>query len=140
MLDLTATASPVTGQVVRDHLAPRARAITSSGRNLEWPPWADRTSGADDIYIELGGPVAGARISPPHYGQYVDLFVSDCTPVDVEAVVGPTQPLVKVHYDDPDRAAAYLTVNGQALRVLVETRRSRDRDTMVVTVHYPSSS
>ncbi|HEV3364217.1 MAG TPA: hypothetical protein VG795_08770, partial [Acidimicrobiia bacterium] len=137
LLDLAAApASPVTAQVIRDHLAPRARAITTSGPNLEWPPWADRTSGADDIYIELGGQVRGARISPPHYGQYVDLYVSDCSLVDVEAVAGPTQPLVKVHYDDPDRWAAYLTVNGQALRVLVERRRGWD--SMVVTVHFPS--
>jgi hypothetical protein len=120
---------------MRQHLALRARSATTSGPNLVWPAWADRTSGATDLYVELGGPVAGARIAQPHYGQYVDLFVTDCSPVDVEAVVGRLQRMVKVHYDDPNMSVAHLTVAGQPVRVLVDTRR--DRETMVVTVHFP---
>ncbi|MFP5318638.1 MAG: hypothetical protein ACLGI2_10135 [Acidimicrobiia bacterium] len=135
LIGLTASRSTVDRQAVLTHLSPRATATTTSGPDLAWPAWADRTGGATDVFVELGGPVAGARVPEPRHGQYVDLFSVGCAAVDVEAVTGPLKPAVKVHYDDPDRSLAYLTANGQNLRIIVETRPGRE--TMVVTVHFP---
>lgn len=135
LLDLARAAWPVTAQQVRDHLAPRAAAITTSNANLEHPPWADRVGSRDDVFIELGGDVAGVGLpASARGGQYADLYVARGTLADVEAVAGPLSASPMLQPGSPARAVAYPEIGGHRLRVLTET--DHQRRLRRVSVHY----
>ena len=126
---------PVTAAHVRDHLAPRAKAVTHSNQNLDAPSWATTVGDPEDTFVELGGDVAGIRIPHDHeYGQYAELYVVSGTAADVEAAAGPLKASPRIHFDSPEVSIAYPVVNGHHLRVLVEIASETRK--MVVKVHY----
>jgi hypothetical protein len=104
------------------YLAPRARAITVAGPNLEHPAWAKQVSGAQDVYVELGdGDVTGIHLFDDSrgWGAYATLYVRRGALADVEAVTGALQPVPRRAFG-AEQAAAYPEVAGHRVRVFAD--------------------
>ena len=125
---------------LRAYFAPRARAITVAGPNLETPPWADAVGGAEDLFIELGGDIVGVRLYDDRrgWGTYVQMAVASGTTADVEAVTGPlsSPPRAPEDFGPLSTVAAYVETGGRTVRVFA---KHQDGAVRLVTVHFQAA-
>ena len=68
----------------------RGLSVRPAGPNLERPPWSTVVA-PEDSFVEIGGMVAGIRFGddPRGYGAYAEVFVTNGTLQEVEAITGP---------------------------------------------------
>ena len=134
-----ATSSPKASDL-RAYFAPRARAITVAGPNLDTPPWADAVGGADDVFVELGSAIIGVRLYDDRrgWGTYVQMAVASGTTADVEAVTGPlsTPPRAPEDFGPLSTVAAYVETGGRTVRVFA---KHLDGAVKLVTVHFQAA-
>ncbi len=141
LFDLTTNASSPdtragpTAAALQTHFEPRAKAITMAGPKLDMPAWASGASGADDIYVELGGPAIGVRLwdDPRGWGTYAELAVNASLD-EVAAATGPLAAVPRGPSGGPATSAAYVHRAGRQLRVFA---KHRDGEVFSVLVHYP---
>jgi hypothetical protein len=68
----------------------RGLPVRPAGPNLECPPWSTIVA-PEDSFVEIGGKIAGIRFGddPRGIGAYAQVFVTNGTLQEVEAVTGP---------------------------------------------------
>ena len=140
LLDLVGTTASSAADI-QDRFSALSTALQLAGPNFEHPPWATAVNGKSDVYLSLGGDVAGIHIWEDFrgWGAYASVVVTRGTLADVESVVGPTQPMPRAPDDfhSGEKVAAYVERQGKTVRVFTELRRDR-AGVQNVTVSFPS--
>ncbi len=80
---------PTAGDL-RVYFEARGLSIKPAGPNFEGPTWTTVVA-PEDLFVEIGGRIAGIRFGddPRGYGAYAEVFVTNGTLGEVEAVTGP---------------------------------------------------
>lgn len=124
-----ANAGPPTATQLRARYEGRATQVTTAGPNLEHPSWTTSVNGADDVFIDLGGDVAGIQLHEDSrgWGAYADLAVVRGTLAEAEAVLGPTRSVPRNPGDSASgpTVAAYVERGGHTVRVFLELDDAR---------------
>jgi hypothetical protein len=103
----------------RAYFEARGLPIKLPGPNLERPTWSTVVA-PEDSFVEIGGLVAGIRFGddPRGYGAYAEVFTTNGTLAEVEAVTGPLSPTYARSTRD-DVLFVRVEIRGQRLAVNV---------------------
>jgi hypothetical protein len=124
-----ANAGPPTAAQLRARYEGSAKRVSTAGPNLDHPSWTTSVNGADDVFIDLDGDIAGMQLHEDSrgWGAYADLAVVRGTLADAEAVIGQTRSVAR----NPDdfksgpTVASYVERGGHTIRVFLELDDAR---------------
>ena len=136
-----ADATVPTASTLRAYFAPRALAIAVAGPNLDWPKWASRAHGRDDVYVDLAGDVIGVRLwdDDRGYGTSTELTVKNGVVADVENLTGPlaASPRNPGAMDRAETSVAFVKIRRCQDPLMISVTHEHDV-VRQVTVHFPT--
>ena len=129
-----------TAKALIERYTPRAKASMKAGPNLDHPKWASTITGADDIFLDLEGELAGLQLYEDSrgWGAYAVLAVAKGTLAEAEVVVGKTK-FVPRNPDDfhSGRAVAACVTRGDTMvRVFIELSKTNEKLVHEVMIHF----
>jgi len=139
LLEMSKAGMPTAAEL-RQRLEPRSASLKLSGPNLDIPKWAQSTSGADDVFMEMAGEVIGVRLEEDSrgWGAYAELFVKPTPLADIEKVTGKTKfvPRNPDDFHSGETRAAYVDRGKHMVRIFVELTKDGKNDVQRVLMHF----
>ena len=129
-----------TAKALIGRYSPRAKASMKAGPNLDHPKWASTITGADDVFLDLEGELAGLQFYEDSrgWGAYAVLAVAKGTLAEAEAVVGKTT-FVPRRPDDVHSGrtvAAHVTRGDKIVGVFIELSKTNEELVHEVMIHF----